>query len=427
MSYDSVRMLEEARSKVHGGIFPTTPVYLLRLFDSFGFGPTLMILTQNTIILLCVASVLRMLGANLIVSTIAIAFLISMPTVLGCMLVLWKDVTLASFLMLSITLIFWASLQKDKNIYFQMAKLISLLLLIGGTWIRFNALTSTAIILFYWLFVFFRDHKFKFQVVGFISIAIFMVISNKVINSYSFPNFQRFHGNNIVLAIMRVDFIGISSFSRVSLIPINSAGKVSLPKSSINNIHKIYSSLGGQAMKHNNKRFGNIVKVYPPNISKKDIYLAWIKAIINHPFAYIRFRWDLFSEIIGATNHRTFEPTHYNRIDGNPFGIKSPRRSVTGYAIKYIKWSSGVFWGKPWFVFSLSIISVFLLSWRSSVPRDIKLFSYFSFLAALSYIIPFFIISGTGEVRYCFPAIILCCNSILVYAISLIESLKEVQ
>jgi hypothetical protein len=51
MSYDSLRMLEEARSRVIGGIFPPMPVYILRFFDITDHGSTVMIFFQNWILL----------------------------------------------------------------------------------------------------------------------------------------------------------------------------------------------------------------------------------------------------------------------------------------------------------------------------------------------------------------------------------------
>lgn len=416
MSYDSIRMLEEARSSVRGGIYPAAPVYILRLFDVFGFGSTLMLQAQNLILLLGVALILRMLGASLRASAIALIALVAMPTVIGCMLVLWKDVTLASLMILSVTMIFWASQTANKvDIYFQATKWASLLLLILGTLVRFNAITATAIIALYWLTVFYKDQGWKMRGMAFIAIILCMAVSNKLINNYSFPNFNKLEPNPLMYAVMTYDLIGVSGWSRESLVPIASTDSDSMPKASITDIDKIYSSLGALAMDSNNVALGNPVKVYPVKYRNEDIAHAWLLAIYNHPVAYMRYRWDLFAEIIGAKFHGTFEPTHFGRIDENPFGITFQDRSVTNITLKYIQSASNIFFGKPWFEFLLSSLSVILVFKSRRIRPEFKRLAYYSFTAALLYIAPFFIISGTGEVRYCFPAIVLGSVSIFVW------------
>jgi hypothetical protein len=415
MSYDSIRMLEEARSSVRGGIYPAAPVYILRLFDVAGHGQTLMLQAQNLILLLSVTLILRMLGAGLVASAISLLAFVAMPTVIGCMLVLWKDVTLAALMMLSITMIFRASQTRKEDIYYQAAKWSSLGLLILGTLVRFNAITSTAIIALYWLTVFYRNLGWKTTGVAFTTIVICMAASNKVINNYSFPDIQKLEPNPIAYVIMANDLIGISVWSRVSLIPIDSRDSDPLPKVSISDIDKIYSSLGALAMNNNNAASGNIVRVFPMRYRNEDIVNAWLAALYNHPLAYMRYRLDVFSEIIGAKTHGTYEPTHYNRVDENQFGIKFQDRAITDITLKYIQSTSNIFFGKPWFVFLLSSLSVYLVFRSHHIRPEVKMFSYYSFAAALLYIIPFYIISGTGEVRYCFPAITLSSISIIVW------------
>lgn len=418
MSYDSIRMLEEARSSVRGGIYPVVPVYLLRLFDVTGHGPTLMLQGQNFVLLLSMALILRLLGAGLIKSAVSLLSVVAMPTVIGCMLVLWKDVTLASLMMLSITTIFWASQTGSSGVFFQIAKWSALLLLVMSTLVRFNAITSTAVISLYWVAVFFKDQSWRRRGGALVAILIFMMASNKIVNGYSFPDLKKFETNPLVYAVMSGDMIGVSGWSRVSLIPIESVESAPLSKVAMSDIDKIYSSLGGLAMQDNNRAVGNIVQVFPKKYRNEDIVEAWLNAIQSYPLSYLRFRWDLFSEIIGAKSHATFEPTHFNRIDENPFGIKFHDRSITDMTLKYIQATSNIFLGKPWFVFLLSISSVLLVFRSNLIRHEIKVLAYYSFAAALFYIGPFFIITGTGEVRYAFPAIVMSSISIFVWIFS---------
>jgi hypothetical protein len=359
-----------------------------------------------------------MLGAGLILSTISLLAFVAMPTVIGCMLVLWKDVTLVALVMLSISMIFWVNQSNTENTICRLVKWLSLLLLMIGTLVRFNAITSTSILAIYWLAVFYRGRSWKFKGVAFFLIIISMVAGNKVINNYNFPYFQKLAPNNVLYSVMANDLIGISGWSRVSLIPFDSAKSMPLPKVPISDIDNIYSSLGSAVMYNNNVTLGNRVKVFPEQYTHGDIVKAWLNAVATNPMAYIKYRLDLFSEIIGSKNHETYEPTHFNRIDENKFGIKFEERSITNFILRYIKTTSNMVVGKPWFVFLLSFFSMLYICKSHLIGSDFKRLSFYTFAAAFFYIIPFLIIPSSGEVRYSFPAIVFCFVSLLVMIFS---------
>lgn len=418
MSYDSIRMLEEARSSVMGDPFPAMPVYILRLFDFAGNGPVLMLQAQNFVLLLSFMMILQKLGASLIVSTKALLALLAMPTVIGCMLVLWKDVTLTSLIMASVALIFCASQTAywdNRTLSFRVAKWVSLLLLMIGTLVRLNAITATAVITIYWIVVFCSGQGWKIKGTTFITILICMVASDRVINNYSFPDLNKLPSNTVIYGVMTYDLVGISHWSRISLLPIKLVDAEVLSKASISDIDRIYSPLGIVAMNSTNAAQGDVVHLYATKYSNEDIVKAWLGAVYNHPLAYIRYRVDLFAEIIGAKFHGTYEPTHFNKIDKNQFDITFQDRTVTKLMIGYIWVASNSFIGKPWFVFLLSAVALLKVHKNSLICTEIKMLSYFSFFAAMLYMAPFFIISGTGEVRYCLPAIALSSVSIFVW------------
>jgi hypothetical protein len=331
------------------------------------------------------------------------------------MLVLWKDVTMASLVMLSLAMTFWAG-QKDSNDkYYQAAKWSSLIFLLVGTLMRFNAITSTAIITLYWLTVFYGNRGWKFRGAAFIAIVVCMMASTKVVNNYRFPSFEKLGVNNTLYGVMAYDLIGISKWSRVSLIPFDTPYSAPSPRASISDIDNIYSSLGCETMQNNNNNLGAKVQLFPKKYKNKDIARAWVGAIAAHPMAYMRYRWDLFSEIIGAKAHGTFEPTHFKRIDDNNFGIKFQDRYVTDVALKYIASVSEISLGKPWFVFLLSSLSVLLVYKSRLIRPESKKFAYYSFAATILYIIPFLVIPSAGEVRYSFPAIVFSCSPIIIW------------
>jgi len=418
MSYDSIQMLEEARTSVNGGIFPTVPVYFLRLFDITGHGPTIMILAQNFILLLSLTLIIRLLGANAIETSLALIVFLLIPTVIGCMLVLWKDVTLVALIISSILLIFSVSIRKVKSQYFKLAKWSSLLLLLIATLVKFNAITCTVILVLYWIGVFRKNKSKQSNVIAFLLIVFSMIFSNKIVNGYTFPNFKKLQPNNIIYSVMNYDLVGISKWSRESLIPFDTTESHNLQRTPIEYIDAIYTSLGSAEMYRKDINSGNNVKYSPQYYTHDDLMNAWINAVKKYPLSYLKYRWDLFSEIIGATDHATFEPTHFNRIDENKFGITFKERKITIYVLKYIEITSGIFFGKPWFIFLLSSISV-LIVYKSKIRDDFKKLAYYSFACAIMFIAPFFLITLSGEVRYSFTPIAISSIPIFVFLFSL--------
>lgn len=413
MSYDSMRMLEEARTAVRGGIYPTMPVYILRLFDVGGHGPTLMLMAENFLLLFSLALILKIVRARWYASVIALLVIIAMPTVIGCMLVLWKDVTTAAMMTFSIVIIFWAERNSRSHIY-HLVKWLALLFLVVATLIRFNAITATAIVGLYWLTVFYADQNWKIRVLIFMSIIGVMGVSNKIVNSYTIPDFRRLETNNLAYGIMTYDLVGISKWSGTSLIPFRSIESNQLPMTSIVDIDKIYSPLGVLAMHENNAAIGNPVQIFPPKYQSSDIVRSWSNAIISNPLAYVQYRWDLFAEILGAKPYKTYEPTHFNRIDGNAFNITFQDRAITKYVLDYIDEASGEWVGKPWVLLLLSLLATIGVFCSKRIYPDLRRFAAYANVASFMYIGPFFVLSGTGEVRYVFPSLILSSIPILV-------------
>jgi hypothetical protein len=427
MSYDSIRMLQEARTGVLGGIYPAMPVYILRLFDIFGFGSTLMLEVQNLAVIFFLGLIFSAVGASRIQVLMGLLIVLMLPTVLGCMLVLWKDVTFTALALASIALIYLSDLKDCECKYaYYLNIAFSFLFLFIATLIRFNALTSTAIIFIYWINIYFSKNKLIEKLVIYLLIIASLIFSNQLINGYKFPSLQKLESNPIVYVVMINDLLGVSKWSNISFLPFDSSFEIT-EKSSIQDINKIYSPLGAVIIDNKNSQLGNPVKFFPSHYENQDIFWAWLKAIAKYPFSYLQFRWDIFSEIVGATQHETYEPTHFAQIDQNAFGLHESGLGITDATLRYIKWASGEAFGKPWFIFLASIIFIVLSGRSPRIKKKTKNLGLWALISALSYIAPFFIISGTGEVRYAYPAIVLCCIPIGVWFFGRKASIEQTQ
>ncbi len=103
--------------------------------------------------------------------------------------------------------------------------------------------------------------------------------------------------------------------------------------------------------------------------------------------------------------HKLFEPTHFNKIDNNDFGIKFFDRGITTVVLSFIDTMSGLWIGKPWFLFLGAIASSLVILFKGPDPLPRKITVY-SLLAAACYILPYFFVTPTGKVRYAFPSLV---------------------
>lgn len=426
MSYDSIRMLEEARSSVIGGIFPAMPVYILRFFDIYGHGVSTMLFIQNFLLLSSFSLIMN--GYNFKVSTqiySLIFLLIGMPLVIGCMLVLWKDVTMTSLLLFSLSMIYLIDLKKVPLKYYSLIKWITFFSLSLATLVRFNAFFSTIVAFFYWVSIFYPKFNAIKKLLLIIIIAFYFVIINNIINGYRFPSLERLEPNTNAESFMSYDILGISGWSRVPMIPIDSRLSKDVAKANISEIDNVYSSLGLVIISQNINSRPNKLKIFPEKYDRADIFKAWINAVIDHPKSYLRYRWDLFSEIIGAKPYETYEPTHFGKIDENSFDIKFKENRLTNILLDYIKFTSGTFVGKPWFIFIMTIIFYpFFLMNRENNKKDIFFVNIIAVIAIL-YICPLYFMVGTGEVRYAFPSTVICMELLTIFFVTYFMRKKE--
>jgi len=416
MSYDSLRMLEEARSRVIGGIFPPMPVYILRFFDITDHGSTVMIFFQNWIFLFFYSLILTAFRFNFFALINSLIFLLlGMPLVLGCMLVLWKDVTMTSLIFYSLAIIFVLDRGYISIKYFYIIKWSSFLVLTIATLIRFNAFSATLIIFIYWIYVFYPKLNNLKKLIIIISIISYILFANILINGYRIPSLEKLETNNNFDVLMSYDIVGISGWSRESLLPIESKSSKNLAKVDILEIDNVYSSLGLVIMSQNISSNFNRLKIYPNQYEREDIFKAWIFAILDHPASYLKYRWDIFSEIIGAKPYETYEPTHFGKIDENNLGLHFTESKVTDFILSYIKFTSGTFMGKPWVVFLITFFIFPFLLFNKFINRKDRVFIKFLGITSICYIAPFYFLAGTGEVRYAFPSVVICMVLITIF------------
>lgn len=401
MSYDSIHMLREARGEVAGWIYPTAPVYLLRLFDVFNSGNLLLWLTQVFTVYFFSFKILKNFGMKSSANWVFIFGTILFSELFGSLLVLWKDVTLTSFWLGAFSILTSSASIGKQETYKNYRNYAALALILIGSTLRLNAVLIFIPLFFYWVMKQTWATKAYKKVIASAILLLLSISLNIFLSTFRLPDLKRLEPSPNWYATQTYDLVGIANYSGLSLIPIGQESN----KYDVEEIREIFSPLGALEINIKNAKSGTPISLYAADYSNSDISEAWYAAVKAKPLEYLRYRADLFGEIIGLTDHKTFEPTHYGEIDENEFGIKTTPTFLKYVAIGYIYLSSGWFLGKPWF-----LILVAALAFIRIIARKIKSESNAAIILATSgalYLSAYFLITATGEVRYFFPSGIL--------------------
>lgn len=393
MSFDSVEALRQAREGVEGSQYPPFGSYVWRVFDWVWPGPTLMQLFQNGTLLLSFAWILKNIGWPWPIRLVILAIFALLPPLTGTMLVVWKDVAVAAFYMLSFALMFAAS---KLEIGAKRNGLLAagVVFLFCGMAYRFNAASGALAILVYAFSL--RENgrgvrvsfvKYCLSAFAFLLILFSLVW---VINSFRFPEFVRLEKNTNIMSIMRHDLVGISAFSGESFLKDNSGLPVA-PEY----LKKIYDARHLNITSNNDseKRISSELD---------GLTQQWLGAIKKNPGAYLKHRLTIFSEYVGFHDHEIFYVTHPN-VDQNKFGIVQLPNRLTPVFVNYVVFFKQSFVDRAWIYYLigfLALASAFLQKdFRYRIEAAVTLFS------ALLYLAPMYFITPAGDLRYNFWSI----------------------
>jgi hypothetical protein len=242
---------------------------------------------------------------------------------MGAMLVLWKDVTLFALTSLVLLALVWRQTDsKDGRVGPDLRWLILLVIfLVAG--MRLNALPIAAGLIVYWTFVYYPGirTRLKFFIVSLLTIV--SILFTVALQTVGLPELKVLKESGNVRILMATDLLGISKFLGESIVPFSSKADPEPELIPMSTIDLVYTNYGFLVMQHNAQHYGLDLQIFPKEFQENDLRQAWITAVISHPVEYAMYRLDIFGAIVGATVDRTYEPTHFNKIDANDLGLRN--------------------------------------------------------------------------------------------------------
>jgi hypothetical protein len=313
---------------------------------------------------------------------------LSIPAILGTIAVIWKDVLMAAFFIASFAIIVFMKTTNNRWTLVLLS-LLAIFMLFLGVCTRHNAITAAVPLFFYLslilcLRVFKRSMHVWLGVVLLSTVLICTVfISKKLVDSYSFPSFERMSNstNTFIQTVRVLDVAGASL-----CVGSNLFAEVA-PNLTLAEIRNMYDP------KH-----ANLSKTL---LDREDVYNSidriWLSVAINHPICFFNNKFELTKYLIGANKGVQFLITHPS-INDNEYGYRLPESSIRDAAFLYIIKASQLFFLKPWFIYLISL-SFFIYMIRTGRLTA----EYFTiFLSAIFYLASFVAFGNAADARLLF-------------------------
>ncbi len=413
MSYDSLHALREARTAVQGGPYPPFVSYVWRVVDALWPGPTLMLAVQNFLLIAAVGSLCRSFGYRTFGTLVGMTFFVTMPAILGPMLVVWKDVAVSACFSAACALLGVA--QRATTAKGRRAALSAAVAAIfGGMAYRFNAVAGALPLLIWWVAVMRHQatpvrRAFVVWTTGGAALTAVLFAGVTLINSYALPGLRPLVPNPSFNAVRVYDLLGMSAIERRSVVP--STVLPGDPDLLGEYAARIYSPA------HVNRAMdADRDGVYRSLLSgdPKLISIAWREAVASHPRAYLTHRWLGFEVLIGLHSGEVFYPTHPG-VDPNEFGIVHVPSRVTAHLLDYMRESCQeisctTFLCRPWVWYLAGGVATLFCVLLGSEP--VRRATMAIFMSGAAYLAPQFFIDPAADLRYNHWAIVamaICC------------------
>lgn len=352
MSYDTLHALRSAREGVTDSMWPPMVSYVWRVVDWIYPHPSLMFFLQILLLLVSISYLAYFLIGNFIFSVVFLLFYLSVPVVLGTVIVIWKDVLMASFFLASFALLARYDLFEKNKINFSGFIGIYFLIFLGVC-VRHNAIFGAIpLFFFYSYFLIGKNNRGKISsLLLVLALTIFFSASaflgKSVLDSYSLPEFTKLNNNTeiFVRAVRVLDIAGASVCRGENLF-----GEL-LPGISVDEIHAGY----------NPKHINLSKKILEQIPIDERVDRVWLQVAIKHPLCFFYNKFQITKHMVGAGEKGQFAITHPS-IDNNNYGYKLDRSLIREAIVDYIISASKIFIVKPWFIYTLTVIFFFFLA-----------------------------------------------------------------
>ncbi len=407
MTYDSFHALRAARSEVTESVWPPMVSYAWRLVDLVSEDPAAMLFAQLLLFFFCLILLIHFFTHRLWLAIGLTVLLCAVPSLLGTIGSIWKDVLMAGFLLAAILLAFHAnqtgSARKTVT-YFVLSTV--LMLLASST--RHNAITAVIPIALYAGWALVRKLSAtngvrSLAIAGMVgTVTLVSVYGGKLFfDKYSIPELRSIDGTGNFMPVVR----GMDLFAASLCLDQNLLQEHS-PRLSLEDISRHFDP------RHSN----NSLKVFQKidRLGSVDFNRIWWQTLREHPVCALSNKFLLAKYALGASFEEQFlliSPV----VDLNEFGYFLPYSSLRNAVVKYAHIVSNLFFMRPWVFFFLSFPAMAFIALRGN--QRIEHFVLFS--SSMLYALGFFMFGNAADGRLLFYStalnVIVVCLAVTMY------------
>jgi len=408
MSYDSLYAYRQSIEGIETADWPPMHDYLFYLSRRMTGGPGGLLATQAFVLFASVSAIIAMFARtewrHLLGFALFVAGCFYFPTLLGTLIVNWKDVPLAAFGLLAVAL--WLLAVRYSSRLLLVLVALPLVVALG---VRLNSLPLLLPFL-----VAFVVQPYGRAMRGARAIAMVVIVGSIAAASMStlwrLPDLKRLPPLGHTLAGVQLwDLIGTSACAGKSLLPPSYTGDGAL---SVAELRALYDP------RHIDltvlRREGVKPLPTPPGDVTAELADAWKAAIRVYPGCYLHHRQTVFAYQMGFAE-RVFIPTH-GGIDDNDYGIAFRNRDAAEARIHAIESGADRWARRPFWLFVFGAGAVF---WAVAVRNRSAPVVLLLGLGAVLYVCTLIVLAPAADARYIFPSNIFCA---LLIAIALSSS-----
>ncbi len=402
MSYDSIQQLRFAKSGVLPDAHPPLMSLIWRQLDAIYEGPLLMLVSQVAIFALSLFLISRSILKYAPTSRLLVYILLIFPPVLGVAGVIWKDIWMHAFLLLSIAFILL--LRDCENRLKLTLSIGALTCLFLATSMRHNAIFAVAplsILLFFNVII--KQEKDKNRPYLFIlstssatTIAIFIL-------SIATTNYLSDIKRNFSQVVMAFDIAGTSVQYEKNLF-FNDYDELTNGDFKLEDIKSLYTPRYHACLYRPCRNNEPIVSFVQNSSDLEKLRENWISAILESPISWLKHKSLVAREILNLPGSEgLWVPTLRIPIEENPWGIKYNENKIRGMFREVMSNMSTNSIYNPYLYFFASIlilISLVPLLLLRLLDAPIAMASATVLLSGLSYEFSLFLGATSADFRY---------------------------
>lgn len=390
MSYDTLHALHGARDGITESMWPPMVSYVWRVVDLVSHNPSAMHFSQVFLLIFSIFFLVLMFTNKMTHAVIFLVLYLSIPSILGTIAVIWKDVLMAAFFISSIAMI--VSIKKRHNISaIVFLTILTVLFLFIGVCSRHNAIMGATPLIFFLASILCSriwKNALYFWLGTFIlgSILTGIIFFTKLqLDCYSLPHLIKINTstNEFIQSVRVLDIAGASLCTKHNFFD-------SMTKDiSLADITRLYEP------KHINLSAKLLSKAgYNSAYRDNRIDKIWLNIAAHHPLCFFYNKLQLTKYLLGANKGEPFLITA-PAIDKNSYGYKLPKSSCRDLAVTYIMQASQLFFFKPWFLYCFSVVAIIYLMHCNVFPLEY----FILFLSAILYFMSLVIFGNAADAR----------------------------